>query len=221
MADHYTHFSFALTDLSEEEQAWLGALLDSPDDTPNEELAALLGDDEYIGFEASFEDDGRTLWVHAGESGTPERAAVVVQEFLARFRPGDAVGFEWANTCSRPLLDAFGGGAVFVTAAEQRWLSSAQWLADKLDAAATRTAAGPEPRWRFRYELRSSADGMQRVVGSGHAVIAVSGDEEPAQAAVRWVHDHDERADPRIDPCVEILEIEPADDVPLTGRPTD
>jgi hypothetical protein len=53
---------------------------------------------------------------YSEDSGTPQDAANLVQEFLARFRSEDTLGFKWANTCSRPLVDAFGGDAVFITA---------------------------------------------------------------------------------------------------------
>lgn len=153
MADYYTLFSFAIKGLTEPERAWLDELLHDVNDEQeprltciltgnegenaddctthdHEGLGDVLADPDQLGFAFSFEQDG-SLWVHADESGMTENAANVVQAFLAKFRPDDTVGFEWANTCSRPLLDAYGGGAVFITATEIRWNGSGHWLAQQ------------------------------------------------------------------------------------------
>lgn len=46
-------------------------------------------------------------------------------------RLNETVGFEWADTCSKPRLDAFGGGAMFVTATEIRGMHTSRWLAEQ------------------------------------------------------------------------------------------
>ena len=50
-----------------------------------------------------------------------ERVAHFVQQFLKSFRPGDCWSLTYATTCSKPRVGEFGGGAVFVTAAEIKW----------------------------------------------------------------------------------------------------
>lgn len=181
-------------------------MIDCPHGVANPGLAERVANDECVGFAASFEDDGRTLWVYSEDSGTPEDAATLVQEFLGRFRPDDTLGFEWANTCSRPLVEAFGGGAVFVTAEEQRWMGSGHWLAEQ--------AAGPADglaRWNFQYAIRSLIDDGSRIVGEGRASVRVTPDIEPGAAAAEWVHENDYRADPRIQPVVDIVSLDKAD----------
>ncbi|MGB4907012.1 MAG: hypothetical protein WBP15_00590, partial [Tabrizicola sp.] len=45
-------------------------------------------------------------------------------------------GFQYALTCSRPRLDAFGGGAHVVDLGARKsvgWTSSQEWLADALN----------------------------------------------------------------------------------------
>ena len=79
------------------------------------------------GFEHRFHDDdqegewGIHLWLFAIEGADLERVAHFVQQFLKRFRPGDCWSLTYAATCSKPRVGEFGGGAVFVTAAEIKW----------------------------------------------------------------------------------------------------
>lgn len=129
MPNYYTLFSFEITGLTPEERDWLRPLTE-PEAPSNPEVAA-LADDEHLDFAAEFQDDGSSVWIHSEENGSPHDAADVVQAFLARFRPHDRVGFEWATGCSRPLLGAYGGGAVLVSATGQRWMSSDGWLAQQ------------------------------------------------------------------------------------------
>jgi hypothetical protein len=137
-----TLFSFQITELTADERDWLAPLTGADGAGPTDELAALLTNPDQIGFYATFADDGRALSVESGEHGTPEDAANILQAFLSRFRPDGTFGFEWAKTCSQPLPDAFGGGAVFITARGQRWTSSGNWLADQQRPARTRPAGG-------------------------------------------------------------------------------
>jgi hypothetical protein len=180
VADYYTHFSFAIEKLTDDERAWLRTLLAGAGDEPTEDLARLLSDPDYVGFSWAFEDDG-SLWVYSDTSGTPEDAAALVQEFLSRFRPDDVLAFEWANTCSRPRLDAYGGGAVVVTAEEQRWMSSAQWLVEHSD----RAARSDHANWSLREALACVAEH-----GFGANVDADSTIEEAAAGLVALYDRH-------------------------------
>ena len=62
------------------------------------------------------EEDEPHLWVYSTESGDLDQVVALVQAFLKKFYPDKGFGLQWASTCSRPLLGAFGGGAVYVTA---------------------------------------------------------------------------------------------------------
>jgi hypothetical protein len=123
MANYYTLFSFEITDLTPAEAEWVTA-------TDLDQYAA----DEEVGLQCSVQivDDG--LWISEDESGSPEDAANVVQAFLAQFRPDEIVSFSWAETCSAPRIDAFGGGACVVTATEARFMNVAGWIADQVAA---------------------------------------------------------------------------------------
>jgi hypothetical protein len=47
---------------------------------------------------------------------------------LQTFDPGGRVTFEWSHDCSKPRVDAYGGGAAIVTANEIKTMNTGQWL---------------------------------------------------------------------------------------------
>jgi len=120
MADYYTEFSFVIKDVTQEESEWLLDLYNK-DEVP--ELIA-LGMDNYGGCFALeiHHDPDMEAWFHS-DDGQPniDGLAGFIQDFLAKFRPKDEVFFEWGSSCSKPRLDAFGGGAMLITATE--WAS--------------------------------------------------------------------------------------------------
>lgn len=85
-------------------------------------------DDEPVdlrGFEYQFRDAvprgdgsswGRHLWFYAEQGGDSENVALLVQKFLARFRPNDCWEFSCAYGCNKLCVGAFGGNSYFVTA---------------------------------------------------------------------------------------------------------
>lgn len=114
MANYYTQYSFEVADVMPEEEVWLKEQLE----------------ESYTFFHFSDEGDGtRSLWLHDDTGGSDlEVLASVLQQFLVKFRPEQSIGFSWANTCSRPLLDSFGGGAVFITVYTIDWMNTWDWL---------------------------------------------------------------------------------------------
>lgn len=71
------------------------------------------GEDEFVGFEVSFEEKG--LWIHDnGESFSPGHVEALVQVLLDDLQIDTPFVFSWANTCSKPRVDEFGGGACLV-----------------------------------------------------------------------------------------------------------
>lgn len=148
MADYYTTYSFAIPDLVGLEPTWwklLGEYIEGSNegedmsDPVYADFANLFDDPQYISLTFAVEaNPGKpaSLWVYTEESGSPEDAAAAVQAFLAKFRPAEILGFEWANTCSKPRLDSFGGGAALVTADEVVWFNPSRMLAEAIAARA-------------------------------------------------------------------------------------
>lgn len=139
MPDFTTEFSFAILLDGDEQREWATravAYIESVHDeehdpaATDEFFAVLPEDPEFNRFGIEVDDDG--LWLHSEEGGDPAHVIPLVQAYLAKFDPQGYVGIEWANTCSRPVLDAFGGGAVFVTANGSHWMTSSQWLTEQM-----------------------------------------------------------------------------------------
>jgi hypothetical protein len=42
------------------------------------------------------------------------------------------VTFEWSHDCSKPRVDAYGGGAAFITAKEIKTMSTSAWLNEQI-----------------------------------------------------------------------------------------
>lgn len=120
MAQNCTLFSQVIENLTSEESEWWKARLDS-------EQASEDGCVCEVAFEGGY------ICLYAYEHGDLERLAGCVQDFLAKFRPRDCFGLTFAFTCSKPRPDEFGGGAVFVTARGQKWLSARVWLGEQRD----------------------------------------------------------------------------------------
>ena len=76
-------------------------------------------------FETESEKDG--IWLHS-ENGGIDAACAFIQHLLQQFDPKGRVTFEWSNDCSRPLVDAFGGGAAIITAGNISTMSTSDWL---------------------------------------------------------------------------------------------
>ena len=51
-----------------------------------------------------------------------------IQHLLQKFDQKSYVTFEWPHDCSKPRVDAYGGGAAFITIKEIKSMSTAAWL---------------------------------------------------------------------------------------------
>ena len=123
MADYYTQYSAEIDKLTDAEINWLEVRLEDIEDARADDDG--LGEDDDIG-QVELED--RTLWFCGRESGDPGAIADFVQGFLKQFRPNGSFSMGHTFSCSRPRLDGFGGGAVFVTAESIEHVDSFTWL---------------------------------------------------------------------------------------------
>ena len=83
-------------------------------DTPEDNLAALLSTGDGLGVDCRYDSASQHLHIWS-EGPTPDLHAlsVLLQRLYPECLP---IGFEWAYTCSRPRLDAFGGGYMVIRA---------------------------------------------------------------------------------------------------------
>ena len=147
MADYFTNFSllvplpdeaaqkYALDLASAASSAQMG---DEPADDLPDSIKEVIEDWQFD-IEADQSSGGLGLWLHSQYGGI-DAACAFIQHLLQKFNPQGCVTFEWSNDCSKPRVDAFGGGAAIVTAQEIKTISTWGWLQEHASAH-ERTAA--------------------------------------------------------------------------------
>lgn len=142
MANYYTQFCVEIQCLTQEELDWFDDAreeLDVCDMDANSErmLSEPWRDAENEGnldFDVEFEAD--KLVYLSGEESDIDHPAALLQAFLKKFRPNEVLSLSWANTCSSSRPDAFGGGAVVITATEMKWMTTNDWVEETVKALA-------------------------------------------------------------------------------------
>ena len=71
------------------------------------------------------------IWIHS-ENSDIDSIAVFIQHLMQKFDIKDPICFEWADDCSRPLLDAYGGGAAIITVDDIKCMSTGGWISRQL-----------------------------------------------------------------------------------------
>jgi hypothetical protein len=146
MADYFTQFSFVIP-VTPEQGAWVAQvhalateLIGQAEDGEAREniegsqdiVSAAMGLAEKRDgdpcLQIMHDDKEGTLWVSSEDSGDVDYTADLVQAFLKHFDLDLVVSFEWANTCSKPQLDAFGGGAVVISRRNADWFSTGTFV---------------------------------------------------------------------------------------------
>lgn len=127
MADYLTHFS-CLLDVGTPENAARALDLynrlseDGASEEPPSEGFLLSIQPEHGGCQ---------LWMRDDVTGDPERLIHFVKRCAAEFGLKGRWGFQYANTCSKPRLDGFGGGAHVLDLATGEtvdWIYTDGWL---------------------------------------------------------------------------------------------
>lgn len=133
MADYFTQFSCVLD---------VG--------TPDKAVAALnlflrfreegeaSDDPEFSGFALSLQDGpgSSVLWFHDDGQGDVEGVIRFVLWLAEDLDLTGLWGFDYAHTCSRPRLEAFGGGAHVIDLGARKsvgWISTHEWLTAALN----------------------------------------------------------------------------------------
>jgi hypothetical protein len=77
------------------------------------------------------EHGGAVLWIRDDVTGDPQTVITFALRCAEAFDLKGRWGFQWANTCSRPRIDAFGGGAHVLDLATREtiaWIDTNGWL---------------------------------------------------------------------------------------------
>mgnify|MGYP007022325957 CR=1 FL=1 len=133
MADHFTHFS-CLIDVGDPERAAQGYEAFIAFRNRAFEASESLS----CGFDLSILDDatGSRLWIRDSDTGDVEAVIKFVLHLADLLDLSGLWGFEYALTCSRPRLEAFGGGANVIDLGARKsigWTSTQDWLAAALN----------------------------------------------------------------------------------------
>ena len=131
MADYFTHFS-CLLDVGTPENATRA--LDLYNALSEEGAAEEPPSDGFL-LSIQPEHGGTNLWMRDDVTGDPERLIQFVKRCAATFHLSGRWGFQYANTCSRPRINAFGGGAHVLDLATGEtvdWTYTDGWLAETL-----------------------------------------------------------------------------------------
>lgn len=127
MADYFTHFS-CLLDVGTPENA--ARALDLYNRL-SEEGASEEPPSEGFLLSIQPEHGGSQLWMRDDVTGDPERLIHFVKHCATEFGLKGRWGFQYANTCSKPRLDGFGGGAHVLDLATGEtvdWIYTDGWL---------------------------------------------------------------------------------------------
>ena len=103
MADYYTQYSEVVPGTHEQIE-WLLKKFEEQKDNEFSELG-------------SYETDIKGLWIYdEGTDGSDiGQVADLLHEYLAHFDLDHEISISWANTCKKPRIGAFHGGAVAIT----------------------------------------------------------------------------------------------------------
>ncbi len=135
MADYFTNFSVVVplpTEAAQRHALDLAATAsraqqgDEPSEVLPDSIQKVVEDWQFE-TEAQSHDGKWGLWLHS-ENGGIDAVCVFVQHLLQKFDPQGRVAFEWSHDCTKPRLDAFGGGAAVITAKKIKTMNTAGWL---------------------------------------------------------------------------------------------
>ena len=135
MADYFTNFSLVFSLPSTEAQAYALELAsqssrvqqgDEQSETFPKELANVV-EDWCFETNEDLAENKPALWLHSSNGGI-DAVCAFIQHLLRKFDPTGRVTFEWSNDCSKPRLDAYGGGAAIITAKKIKTMSTCDWL---------------------------------------------------------------------------------------------
>jgi len=136
MANYYTYFSLILRLPDEAAQAYALEMatqakrVNQHEETPDKLPESLKETIENFVFETDADNsEGEwCIWLHS-EYGGIDAACAYIQHLLRKYDWHGRVAFEWSNDCSKPRVDAYGGGAAIITTRKIIGITTSEWLA--------------------------------------------------------------------------------------------
>ena len=126
MAENCIQFDEEIEDLTPEEEKWWIDWIGEEvfDNKEAQRIRAAFEAQSYLNIPR------RDLRIRSEGSGDVQDTALMVQEFLSKFRPSSCFWLRWAESCDSPRVGEgkFGGGAVFVTATSCVYLNVEEFI---------------------------------------------------------------------------------------------
>lgn len=132
MANYFTHFSCLLDVGTHENAVRAVGLYNAPPDGSRDDHP--FADGFLLSIQP--ENGGAQLWIRDDVTGDPESVIRFVMRCATTFALTGRWGMQWANSCSRPRLDGFGGGAHVLdltTGETVDWVDTNGWLSSVLE----------------------------------------------------------------------------------------
>jgi len=139
MANYYTNISMVLSLPNQAAQEYALNLAqrasqvqqgdEPPSDFPKD-LADVI-EDWTFETDADHSAEGHGIWLHS-DTGGVDALCAFLRHLLQKFNPQGHAAFEWSHDCSKPRVDAYGGGAALVTATKIQTMNTGQWLQERV-----------------------------------------------------------------------------------------
>ncbi|MEI7607048.1 MAG: hypothetical protein WCJ64_06665 [Rhodospirillaceae bacterium] len=136
MADYYTQFCFEI-ELPSDVIKWVieeAQIYDNYDEIVDPDTEGGNYTPTGAEFTVEIERGVEVLVICASESGDPEVIVKILQDALKKFELDIAIGFGWANTCSKMRVGDFGGGAVVFDKHSEKWIDTEFFINDTKNA---------------------------------------------------------------------------------------
>jgi hypothetical protein len=132
MADYFTNFSLILPLKDDAQKQYAIKLAEKANshryhDKPLPKSFPAALKPELEGWTFELEDCEEGIWLHS-DSGGIDAVCAFIQHLLKKFDPNGRVAFEWSHDCSKPRIDAYGGGAAYITAKDIKTMNTSDWL---------------------------------------------------------------------------------------------
>jgi hypothetical protein len=140
MANNYVEFSEMLEELTDEEMAWIEETctfehVEQDEDEQPAKLPDWYNPDALgVDFTNHLNIQEKTFWMYSeGEGGNLDTLGAFVHEFILKFRPDAVFTLTWAETCSKPRVGEFGGGALVISREGVKAMNTHHWAKTQRD----------------------------------------------------------------------------------------
>ena len=125
MADNYVAVSMAIYNLVPVEQEWWENLIRQQSDCEDESIESNDLPDGILDYTVEVENRSVFLW--NTDFADVDVLADTLSKFISDTGYSYAIPFTWAETCSKPRTDEFGGGACVVNKLGAHWMHTHEW----------------------------------------------------------------------------------------------